>query len=222
VSPAVKARAEALGFHTLDATCPDVTKTHRLIKERVAAGCHVLYIGTPGHPEPQGAMGEVPEGTATLVATVDDARRVPIPEGPVAVLTQTTLSQWDTEAIIDAIRARRPDVEVYNEICLATQLRQEAAVAAARDVDMVVVVGDERSNNSNRLVQVVREVRGKPAVRVESADQLDPAWFDGVARVAVTAGSSTPSQITRAVIQRLEAWGQAPAASPAGGGPATP
>ena len=206
VSPAVKERALALGLNPLDATCPDVTKTHRLIKERVAAGCHVLYIGTPGHPEPAGAMGEVPAGTATLIATVDNARTMPIPDGPVAVLTQTTLSQWDTEAIIGAIRERRPDVEVYNEICLATQLRQEAAVKAACDVDLVVVVGDERSNNSNRLVEVVRDVRGKPAVRIESVDDLDPAWFEGVEHVAVTAGSSTPSQITRAVIQRLESW----------------
>jgi 4-hydroxy-3-methylbut-2-enyl diphosphate reductase len=212
VSPAVKARARELGLHPLDATCPDVTKTHDLIKDRVAAGYHIMYIGTPGHPEPAGAMGEAPPGRVTLVATVEEARTVPIPDGPVAVMTQTTLSQWDTRAIIDAIRTRRPDVEVHNEICLATQLRQEAAVAAARTVDLVVVVGDERSNNSNRLVEVVTQVAGKPAVRVETVDDLNPAWFEGVERVAVTAGSSTPSQITRAVIQQLEAWGH-PAAS---------
>jgi 4-hydroxy-3-methylbut-2-enyl diphosphate reductase len=207
VSPAVKARARELGLNALDATCPDVTKTHDLVKDRVAAGYHILYIGTPGHPEPAGAMGEAPPGQVTLVASVAEAHTVPIPAGPVAVMTQTTLSQWDTRDIIQAILARRPDAEVHNEICLATQLRQEAAVAVARDVDMVVVVGDARSNNSNRLVEVVEKVAGKRAVRVDSLDDLREEWFRGVRRVAVTAGSSTPSQITRAVIQRLEAWG---------------
>jgi 4-hydroxy-3-methylbut-2-enyl diphosphate reductase len=207
VSPAVKDKAAARGLHVLDATCPDVTKTHRLIRDRVAAGYHILYVGTPGHPEPAGAMGEAPPGWVTLVSSVAEAETVAIPEGPVAVTTQTTLSQWDTAAIIDVLRRRRPDIEVYNEICLATQLRQEAAVRAAREVDLVVVVGDARSNNSNRLVEVVGTVAGKPAVRVDSAADLRPEWFSGVQRVAVTAGSSTPSHITRAVIQQLESWG---------------
>lgn len=206
VSPAVRERARAKGFHVLDATCPDVTKTHILIKERVEAGFNFVYIGTPGHPEPQGAMGEAPPGRVTLVSSVQEAKTVTLPDGPLAVMTQTTLSQWDTASIIAVLRERRPDAEVHNEICMATQLRQEAAVKAAADVDAVVVVGDPRSNNSNRLVEVVEKIGGKPAYRVETADDLKPEWFRDVHHVAVTAGSSTPSQITRAVVSRLEAW----------------
>lgn len=207
VSPAVKERAQQLGLHSLDATCPDVTKTHDLIKARIQAGYDIVYIGTPGHPEPSGAMGEAPPGRVTLVSTVSQAETVSLPTGPLAIMTQTTLSQWDTQDIIQAILARRPDAEVHNEICMATQLRQEAAVKVAAEADMVVVVGDRRSNNSNRLVEVVQKIGGKPSLRVESVDDLDRSWFDGIKRVAVTAGSSTPSPITRAVITQLEAWG---------------
>lgn len=206
VSPAVRERAAARGLHVLDATCPDVTKTHVLLKDRVAAGFHIVYIGTRGHPEPAGAIGEAPAGSVTLVSSVEEARTVALPEQPLAILTQTTLSQWDTRDIIAVLQSRRPDAEVHNEICLATQLRQEAAVKSAADVDAIVVVGDPRSNNSNRLVEVVEKVGGKPAYRVETADDLQEVWFRGLERVGVTAGSSTPSQITRAVIARLESW----------------
>lgn len=207
VSPAVRAEAARRGFHVLDATCPDVTKTHRLIQDRTRDGYFILYIGTPGHPEPEGAMGEAVPGRATLVATVAEAESVEIPPGPVAIMTQTTLSQWDTAAIITALLKRRPDAEVHNEICLATQLRQEAVVKAAAEADLVVVVGDARSNNSNRLVEVSEQVGGTRSVRVDTVDDLRPEWLTGVRRVAVTAGSSTPSPLTRAVIQQLEAWG---------------
>lgn len=140
-----------------------------------------------------------------MVTNVQDVDSVPFdPATPLAIVTQTTLSQWDTQAIIEALLARYPHAEVHNEICLATQLRQEAAVKAAKDVDMVVVVGDRRSNNSNRLVEVVEKIAHKPSVRVESVEDLDPNWFEGVKTVGVTAGSSTPSRITREVINRLE------------------
>jgi 4-hydroxy-3-methylbut-2-enyl diphosphate reductase len=206
VSPAVREKARSKGFYVLDATCPDVTKTHVLVKDRVGRGFNIVYIGTPGHPEPQGAMGEAPPGRVTLVSSVADAETVDLPEGPLAIVTQTTLSQWDTADIIAALGARRPDAEVHNEICLATQLRQEAAVKAAASVDAVIVVGDPRSNNSNRLVEVVEKIGGKPAYRVETADDLKPEWFRNIQHVAVTAGSSTPSQITRAVVARLDSW----------------
>ncbi len=206
VSPEVKARARARGLNAFDATCPDVTKTHSLIEEKVAHGYSIIYIGTKGHPEPEGAMGEAPVGRVELVTTADDVASLTFgPDTPLAIVTQTTLSQWDTEDVIRAVQSRYPQAEVHNEICLATQLRQEAAVQAARDVDMVVVVGDRRSNNSNRLVEVVEKVAGKPAVRVEQVEDLESAWFANVEKVAVTAGSSTPSQVTRAVIHWLEA-----------------
>ena len=205
VSPEVKDRARVRGLNAFDATCPDVTKTHTLIQDKVAQGYSIIYIGTKGHPEPEGAMGEAPAGRVELVTTVNDVDSLTFDsDTPLAIVTQTTLSQWDTQDVIRAVQARYPNAEVHNEICLATQLRQEAAVQAAQDVDMVVVVGDRRSNNSNRLVEVVEKVAGKPSVRVEQVEDLDPGWFRDVQKVAVTAGSSTPSQVTRAVIRWLE------------------
>lgn len=207
VSPAVKSRARERGLNVYDATCPDVTKTHTLIQDKVRQGYSIIYIGSPGHPEPEGAMGEAPPGQVELVSGVGDIDRLRFPPSkPLAVVTQTTLSQWDTAEIIEALKRRYPDAEVHNEICLATQLRQEAAVNAAQEVDLVVVVGDRRSNNSNRLMDVVQKVAGKPSVRVEQVEDLKPEWFDDVTRVGVTAGSSTPTQVTRAVIQWLESF----------------
>ncbi|MCY0878537.1 MAG: 4-hydroxy-3-methylbut-2-enyl diphosphate reductase [Firmicutes bacterium] len=207
VSPAVREKAQARGLTVYDATCPDVTKTHQLIRQKVAQGYQILYVGTPGHPEPEGAMGEAPAERVVLVSQIEDVASLRVDvEAPLAVVTQTTLSQWDTAAILKAIQQRFPQAEIYNEICLATQQRQEAAVAAAEDVDLVIVVGDRRSNNSNRLVEVVQTVAGKPAMRVEDVNDLNPEWFRGVRRVGVTAGSSTPSPITRAVIRWLEAF----------------
>ncbi len=209
ISPAVKAKAAERGLRFYDATCPDVTKTHVLIREKIAQGYSIIYIGTKGHPEPEGAMGEAPIGRVSLVTTIDDIQNLSFaPSQMLAIVTQTTLSQWDTQNVIDALLTKYPLAEVHNEICLATQLRQEAAVKAAADVDMVVVVGDRRSNNSNRLVEVVEKIAGKPSVRVESVDDLRPEWFSDIQYVAVTAGSSTPSHITREVVQQLEAWGK--------------
>lgn len=206
ISPEVKEKARVRGLNFYDATCPDVTKTHTLIGQKIAEGYSIIYIGTKNHPEPEGAMGEAPKGRVHLVTSKADVQEVPFASDTrLAIVTQTTLSQWDTQDIIEAVQTRYPEAEVHNEICLATQLRQEAAVSAAHDVDMVVVVGDRRSNNSNRLVEVVQKIGQKPSVRVESVEDLRAEWFDGVSRVAVTAGSSTPSPVTRAVIRWLEA-----------------
>jgi len=205
ISPQVVAAAKARGLNVVDATCSDVTRTHDLVRELVASGHHVVYIGKRAHPEPAGVMGIAPEHV-TLIETIDEADALVPPDGvPLAVTCQTTLSVWDTKAIIDRLVERFPSIEVHNEICLATQERQEAAVLAAEHVDCVVVVGSTRSSNSLRLVQVVQEKRGKPAYLVDTAADLDPAWFRGVARVGVTAGASTPTQITREVIAALEA-----------------
>lgn len=213
VSPAVKERARARGLNVLDATCPDVTRTHDLIGQLVAAGSAIIYIGKKGHPEPEGAMGEAPAGRVQLVETEDDLADLNIPKGsPVAIVTQTTLSRWDTAALIDRLKTMFPEAEVHNEICLATQLRQEAAVTQADQCDLVVVVGDERSNNSNRLVQVVQEVAHRPAYLVGTVDDIDPRWLVGKKTVGVTAGSSTPSQLTRQVIEFLEAYRPDPVA----------
>jgi len=159
-------------------------------------------------------MGIAPEHI-TLIESLEDVRALQFPAGTrLAVTCQTTLSVWDTKAIIDSLVARFPDIEVHNEICLATQERQEAAVLAAEDVDCVVVVGSRRSSNSQRLVQVVREKAGKPAFLVDTAEEVDADWFHGMHRVGVTAGASTPTQITRQVIAAIEALPETAAVSP--------
>lgn len=205
ISPQVVQAARERGLEIVDATCSDVTRTHDLVRDLVAQGFHVVYIGKRGHPEPAGVLGVAPEHT-TLIETIDEVEALELPaDCRLAVTCQTTLSMWDTQAIIDRLAERFPQIEVHNEICRATQERQEAAVLAARDVDCVVVVGSQRSSNSKRLVQVVEELAGKPAHLVDTAADLRPEWFTGVHRVGVTSGASTPTQITREVIGALEA-----------------
>jgi 4-hydroxy-3-methylbut-2-enyl diphosphate reductase len=216
VSQAVRQRAAAKGLDVVDATCPDVTKTHDLIRRLADEGYAILYIGRRGHPEPEGAMGEAP-GHVHLIESPQDVQALNIRADKLAVVTQTTLSRWDTEAIIEQLQARYPQIEVYNEICLATQLRQEAAVREATACDLVIVVGDVRSNNSNRLVQVVHEQAGRPAYLVDGVDDIDPRWLEGKTTVGVTAGSSTPSPITREVIRFLEQYPAAGSLTGAGG-----
>ena len=205
ISPRVVAAARDRGLNVVDATCSDVTRTHDLVRDLLERGLRVVYIGKRGHPEPAGVLGIAPDAI-TLIESIEDADALQVPaDARLAVTCQTTLSLWDTKSIIDRLVERFPDIEVHNEICLATQQRQEAAVLAAKDVDVVVVVGSRRSSNSLRLVQVVEQKAGKRAYLVDTAAELDPAWFDGVQRAGVTAGASTPTHITREVIAALEA-----------------
>jgi 4-hydroxy-3-methylbut-2-enyl diphosphate reductase len=204
VSPQVKQRAVERGLATVDATCSDVVRTHDLVRDLAARGYDVVYVGRKGHPEPEGVVGEAP-GRVHLVQDLADVEALDLAGDRVAVTCQTTLSMWDTEDLIEAVRRRYPDVEVHNEICRATQERQEAAVVAARDVDVVVVVGSPRSSNSCRLVEVVRKLAGKPAYLVDSVEDIDERWFRGARRVGVTSGASTPTQLTRRVVEYLEA-----------------
>ena len=208
VSPQVKARAAEKGLHAVDATCSDVVRTHELVVKLAEQGYDVVYIGRKGHPEPEGVVGEAP-GKVHLVQDFDDIDALQIENPRVAVTCQTTLSVWDTDELIDRVRERYPQAEVHNEICRATQERQEAAVEAAKDVDVVIVVGSPRSSNSLRLVEVVEKLGGKPAHLVNDLEDIRPEWFTGIRKVGVTSGASTPSQLTRKVIEYLE--GLAPA-----------
>ncbi len=208
VSPTVKQRARERGLHCIDATCPDVTVTHDLVRRLVEQDYYVLYIGKKGHPEPEGVMGEVP-GHISLIETeadVDALRLTPEQERKLAISTQTTLSQWDTRRVIQYLKTRYPHAEVHIDICKATQTRQEAVAEQAKGADLTIVVGDPRSNNTNRLVQVSQELAGVPAVRIEDLSQLDRQLLKGKKRIAVTAGASTPSQLTREVIRFLEQY----------------
>jgi len=169
----------------------------------VGQGYEIIYIGRRGHPEPEGVIGEAPDHVH-LVESVHDVAKLDLSTCKIAVSTQTTLSKWDTEAISNAIRDKYPNSLIHNDICSATTDRQEAAVSQARDADLVLVVGDVKSNNSNRLVQVVTELAGKPAYLIDNVSSIQPSWFDDVSTVALTSGSSTPSQITREVAEFLE------------------
>jgi 4-hydroxy-3-methylbut-2-en-1-yl diphosphate reductase len=208
VSPEVRQRAHERGLNCIDATCPDVTKTHDLVKDLAAKGYYILYVGKKGHPEPEGVMGEIP-GQISLIETeedVDALQLTPEQEQKIAVSTQATLSQWDTRRVIQHIKRRYPHAEVHIDICAATQTRQEAVAAQATGAELTIVVGDPRSNNTNRLVQVSQDLAGVPAVRIEDISQLNVEWLRGKKRIAVTAGASTPSQLTREVIRYLEQY----------------
>ena len=209
VSPRVKQRAIERGLHVLDATCPDVSRTHELVKEYTAQGYKTIYIGKKGHPEPEGVVGEAPD-SVYLVESSADLDDLPdwLANYPRLLLTtQTTLSKWDTARLTQEIERQYPQVEVHNEICLATQLRQEAVARDAQGADLTIVVGDPRSNNTGRLVQVAEELAGSPAIRIESLEDLAPEVLAGKKRVAITSGTSTPSQLTREVIQFVENFG---------------
>jgi 4-hydroxy-3-methylbut-2-enyl diphosphate reductase len=187
----------------VDATCSDVVRTHELVADLANKGYDVVYIGRKGHPEPEGVMGEAP-GKVHLVQDPEDIDALDLRGDRVAVTCQTTLSVWDTEDLIGRVVARYPQAEVHNEICRATQERQEAAVEAAQHVDLVIVVGSPRSSNSLRLVEVVKKLGKKPAYLVDKLEDLDLSWFVGVKKVGVTSGASTPTQLTRRVIEYLE------------------
>ncbi|AUS09884.1 4-hydroxy-3-methylbut-2-enyl diphosphate reductase [Laceyella sacchari] len=203
VSPEVRKKARAKGLTIVDATCPDVTRTHDLIREKVADGYEVIYIGKKNHPEPEGAMGVAP-GRVHLIEKEEDIEKLELNTDRLLVTNQTTMSQWDTAHLMNKVRAKFPTVEIHNEICLATQERQEAVAEQAKQTDLVIVVGDPRSNNSNRLAQVAKEIAGVEAYRISDVTELNIEWLKGKKKVGVTAGASTPTPITREVIQFLE------------------
>jgi len=203
VSPQVREKAMAKGLTVVDATCPDVKKTHELIANKVAEGYVVVYIGKKGHPEPEGAIGVAPD-KVFLVENEKDVQRLNLSAEKIIVTNQTTMSQWDTQRLMECVVQKYPQAEVYNEICLATQQRQEAVAEQAKGADLVIVVGDPRSNNTNRLAQVAQEKAGVPAYRVADVTEIDPEWLKGIETVAVTSGASTPTPITKEVIDYLE------------------
>lgn len=203
VSPEVRQIAKEKGLTTIDATCPDVTRTHDLIREKVAEGYEVVYIGKRGHPEPEGAIGVAPD-RVHLVENEDDVDALDLHNDRLIVTNQTTMSQWDTKHLMKRIQEKYPHAEVYNEICMATQTRQEAVAEQARQADVTIVVGDPRSNNSNRLAQVSEEIAGVKAYRISNVTEINPEWLKGKKKVAVTAGASTPTPLTKEVINYLE------------------
>lgn len=203
VSPAVKKRAEEKGLTVLDATCPDVTRTHDIIREKVKENYEIVYIGKKGHPEPEGAIGVAPDHVH-LIQTEADVENLSIDAEKILVTNQTTMSQWDVYDVMQKVKEKYPQTEMEQEICMATQVRQEAVAEQAKDADLTLVVGDPRSNNSNRLAQVSMEHAGTKAYRIADITEIQLDWLKGAEKVAVTAGASTPTPITKEVIRFIE------------------
>jgi 4-hydroxy-3-methylbut-2-enyl diphosphate reductase len=208
VSPKVREEAEARRLRAIDATCPLVTKVHLEARRHAAAGREILLIGHGGHVEVEGTMGEAPL-RMKLVQSVEDAERVEVQDpGKTAFLTQTTLSVDDTRAIVEVLRRRFPAIQgpPQEDICYATQNRQNAVKGLAADIQVLLVVGAPNSSNSQRLVEVAR-AGGVAAHLVEEAADIDPAWVRGVGTVGVTAGASAPEGLVRSIVERLRALG---------------
>ncbi|WP_075618105.1 4-hydroxy-3-methylbut-2-enyl diphosphate reductase [Paenisporosarcina indica] len=203
VSPEVRELARQKGLVSIDATCPDVTVTHDLIREKTAQGYQIIYVGKKGHPEPEGAVGVAPDAVH-LVQTINDVEQLDIQAEKLLVTNQTTMSQWDVAVIMKELEQKYPHIEVHKEICLATQVRQEAVAGQAGAAELLIVVGDPMSNNSNRLTQVSEEIANTPSYRISDLSELKLEWLAGIETVAVTAGASTPTPIVKEVIKFLE------------------
>jgi 4-hydroxy-3-methylbut-2-enyl diphosphate reductase len=208
VSKAVQAEAAARGLNVFDATCPLVTKVHVEIAKMREAGREIVMIGHAGHPEVEGTMGQC-DGGVHLVESVADVGRLSVRDpSMLAYVTQTTLSVDDAAAVVEALKRRFPAIvgPKKDDICYATQNRQDAVKFMAPQVDVVIVVGSPNSSNSNRLREVAAN-RGVPSHMIDRADQLDPAWVANANRVGVTAGASAPEILVREVVERLRALG---------------
>jgi 4-hydroxy-3-methylbut-2-en-1-yl diphosphate reductase len=203
ISPEVRELAKQKGLVTIDATCPDVTRTHDLIRDKEKEGFQVIYIGKKGHPEPEGAVGVAP-AIVHLVETVADVDALELDAEKIIVTNQTTMSQWDVNHVMERVKQKYPHVEIHNEICNATQVRQEAVANQAHEADVLIVVGDPKSNNSNRLAQVSEEIAATKAYRIADITELNLDWIKDAKTVAVTSGASTPTPITKEVISFLE------------------
>jgi len=213
VSQAVRQEAAARDLRVFDATCPLVTKVHLEVTRHCKAGDEVILIGHKGHPEVEGTMGQYqcddPGTGIHLVETPDDVQKLTV-NNPTALsfVTQTTLSMDDTETVIDALREKFPAIKgpKKDDICYATQNRQDAVKRLSKDCEVVLVVGSPNSSNSNRLREIA-EKEGRKGYLIDGPEDMKQAWFDGVTKVGVTAGASAPEILVKSVIYQLEDWG---------------
>jgi 4-hydroxy-3-methylbut-2-enyl diphosphate reductase len=205
VPKAIPATARDRALTYVDATCPLVSKVHRQAERLIEDGLHILFIGHAGHPEVIGTFGQVPEGSMTLVETVEDVRSIDIPDAAkLAFLTQTTLSVDDTAAIVGALKQRFPDIRSprSEDICYATSNRQSAVKAIAPECDRMLVIGSPNSSNSLRLAEVAERL-DVPARLIERASEIDWEWLGQPATLGVTAGASAPEVLVREVLDAL-------------------
>ena len=208
VPKSVELEAEARGFRVFNATCPLVTKVHVEVAKLSREGYEFIMIGHKGHPEVEGTMGQLDGGIHLVEDAADVARIQPAQTERLAVVTQTTLSVDDAAEIMAEVKARFPNVREpkQQDICYATQNRQDAVKLMAPQVDVVIVVGSQTSSNSNRLREVAHKL-GTTAYMVDSADELKREWFDGKTRIGLTAGASAPEVLVQQVIERLKRLG---------------
>ena len=208
VSQAVRRDAEARGLRVFDATCPLVTKVHVEVAKMRGQSREIIMIGHKGHPEVQGTMGQSTAGMYLVEGPEDVAKLQVKDENNLAFVTQTTLSVDDAQVTIDALEARFPSIvgPKRDDICYATQNRQDAVKTLSKHCDVVIVVGSPNSSNSNRLREVAQN-QGLPAYMVDNAGELDPQWLTGKTRIGVTAGASAPEILVKEVIDRLKALG---------------
>ena len=212
VSKAVQAEARRRGLRVFDATCPLVTKVHMEVTRYGREGRDVILIGHEGHPEVEGTMGQFDEsqgGRIALVEDVGDVEQLEVRDpSRVGVVTQTTLSVDDTADVLAALQRRFPTLLTprKEDICYATQNRQDAVKKLVEDCDVVIVVGSRSSSNSNRLREIAEKI-GKPGYLVDGPEDLQPGWFEGKQVVGVTAGASAPELLVQRVVARLREWG---------------
>ncbi len=212
VSKNVQKEAQRRNLKIFDATCPLVTKVHIEVASHAANGCEVILIGHAGHPEVEGTMGQFRSENGSsiyLVETTDDvaALQIRTPDN-VAYVTQTTLSVDDTERMIEVLRERFPKITGprKDDICYATQNRQDSVKKLAESCDVILVVGSTNSSNSNRLREIAVQ-QGKPAYLIDTADDIKKSWFDDIGTVGITAGASAPEILVQRVIEKLQEWG---------------
>lgn len=214
VSKAVRDEAARRGLKVFDATCPLVTKVHMEVVRYSREGRECILIGHEGHPEVEGTMGQYDASNGGAIYLVEDEAdvtelQVRNPEN-LAFVTQTTLSMDDTSKVIDALRARFPAIggPRKDDICYATQNRQDAVKQLASECDVLLVVGSPNSSNSNRLRELAERM-GTPAYLIDGAEDLQQEWFEGVNGIGITAGASAPEVLVRGVVDQLRAWGAA-------------
>ena len=213
VSQAVRQEAASRDLRVFDATCPLVTKVHLEVSRHCKAGDEVILIGHKGHPEVEGTMGqyqcENPGTGIYLVETPEDVAKLNVKDKTkLSFVTQTTLSMDDTQAVIDALRKHFPEIKgpKKDDICYATQNRQDAVKRLSSDCEVVLVVGSPNSSNSNRLREIA-EKEGRKGYLIDGPEDMKQDWFDGVTKVGVTAGASAPEILVESVIYQLEGWG---------------
>ncbi|WP_042887066.1 4-hydroxy-3-methylbut-2-enyl diphosphate reductase [Cupriavidus necator] len=208
VSREVRQDAAARGLHVFDATCPLVTKVHVEVGKMRAEGCEIVMIGHRGHPEVEGTMGQA-NGGMVLVESVADVATLQVADPErLAFVTQTTLSVDETREIVAALKARFPQIREpkKQDICYATQNRQDAVKFMAPQVEVVIVVGSPNSSNSNRLRELAERL-GVPAYMVDAPEQVRPEWIAGKRRIGLTAGASAPEALAQSIVERLRALG---------------